>query len=109
MNEVFLAGKVFKNESKQTPNGKTVTNSVMTTSKKINDGWQTEYHNLVFWGEIGDRASTLKKGDRIFVKGEINTTSWEKDQKKHYKTQINCRELIVEPTQAQEPESEFAG
>lgn len=98
MNVCYLVGDIFKPaETRETQNGKTVANLVMRTSKKVNEGWQTEYHNIVFWNVIAARAKELKKGDRVFVKGEIQTSSWEKDGRKHYKTQVNCQELIVEP------------
>lgn len=104
LNEVNLLGRAVRDtELKSTPSGKSVaTNSVATgksytgqDGKKVEN---TEFHNLVFWGKVAEIAANyLTKGKRVYIKGELNTRSWDdKDTgKKMYRTEIVVREMIL--------------
>jgi single-strand DNA-binding protein len=37
---------------------------------------KSEYHRVVCFKKLGDIASGIKKGDRVFVDGEIRTNVW---------------------------------
>jgi single-strand DNA-binding protein len=40
----------------------------------------TEWHNVVVWGELAELGHKfLKKGDKLFVEGRIQTSTWEDD------------------------------
>ena len=46
------------------------------------------------WRETAERlASKTKKGDKILVEGEIQTSNYEKDGKKNYVTEFMIREF----------------
>lgn len=56
-----------------------------------------EFHNIVAWGKIADVAAKyLKKGNRIFVEGRLQTRSWQdKTGIKHARTEIVADQLIM--------------
>lgn len=98
MNLVMVLGNVGKDcDLRYTPNGKAVGKFSVATSKKINDQQKTEWHNIVMWGKLAERMGPeVKKGNRVFVKGEMITSNWEKDGVKHYKTEINAQEVFIQ-------------
>ena len=78
INQVTLIGRVGKDaESYQTSSGAVYTKFSVATSKSIkdNDGnWneKTQWHNIIAWREVAERAERLiKKGALIYVDGEI--------------------------------------
>lgn len=96
INRVILLGNVGTVEVKDFETGrKLVQVSLATTDGyKKGDEWvnKTEWHKCVFAiPNLADRASTISKGDKIYVEGSINTQSWtNKDgEKKEYK-EISC-------------------
>ena len=64
-----------------------------TEAFKTKDGnWvdQTEWHNIVMWRGLAERAERdLKKGMLIYLEGKIRTRSWEdKEGNKRYTTEV---------------------
>ena len=56
--------------------------SVATTeSYKKDDEWinDTEWHSLVLFGRLAERADSLSKGDLIYAEGRMKTNKYEKD------------------------------
>lgn len=50
---------------------------------------RTEWHNIVLWRGLAEVAEKyLKKGDKVFIEGKIQTRSYEKDGIKRYFTEI---------------------
>ena len=94
LNKVTLIGRLGQDpEIRYTPSGSAVASVNIAT----NDYWtdkqgekqeRTEWHSLVFWGKLADRAqSYLKKGSQVYVEGRLQTRDWEDQQgQKHYKT-----------------------
>jgi single-strand DNA-binding protein len=65
---------------------------------------KTEWHKCVAWNPKGERGMRLadlvenyvKKGDKLFVEGEIQYRQYEdKDKQTRYVTEINVREVIL--------------
>ena len=54
--------------------------------------WQeeTEWFRVVAWGPTGERAAEyLRKGNKVYVEGRIQTRQWEdKDGQKRYTTEL---------------------
>ena len=92
LNRVILIGRVGQNpELKFTTRGTAVCNLSMVTNEIFKDKEEkAEWHNIVIWGESGERAAEwIEKGQLINIEGRIQTQSWENDQKeKRYKTVI---------------------
>ncbi len=72
--------------------------SMATTSfyKNIKgeDITSTTWHNVVAWGNLAEKLSTLQKGAKVEVKGSINNRSYkDKEGNTKYLTEINCNEF----------------
>lgn len=125
LNKVMLIGNVGKEpELKYTTNGV----AVCTTSLATSESWKdesgakqekTEWHNLVAWRKTGEIiAEYVKKGDKLYVEGKIQTRSYEdKNGVKRYITEIVVSDITMlggvmqeqsqaSAPQAQQPEAE---
>ena len=57
---------------------------------------KTEWVNIVSWGKTAEIAEKyVKKGDKIYIEGKLQTSSWEKDGITRYKTDIVCSNLVM--------------
>ena len=97
LNKVMLIGNLGKDaETRQTPNGISVTNFSLATTFRSKDQssgeWRerTDWHDVVLWR--GERVSQyLTKGRKVFVEGRLQTRSWEdQNGQKRYKTEVVC-------------------
>lgn len=95
LNEVTIAGNLTRDpEKKALPSGMTVTNFSVATNRKWKDKdgkpqEAVEYHNIVAFGKTADTiAQYFTKGKPIYVRGRLQTQSWEKEGQKHYRTEI---------------------
>jgi len=108
LNKVIIAGRVVRDpESKTIANSAStitsfsvVTNHFYTTANKEKRE-ESEFHNCVAFGKLADTIATyIKKGQLILVEGRLKTNSWEKDGKKHYKTDIVVESMQMGPKPA---------
>lgn len=96
VNKAIIVGNLGKDpEVRHTQNGTAVCNfSVATTEKyKDNQGQQqeqTEWHNIVVWGNLADICSKyLHKGKQVYLEGKIQTRKWQdKEGNDKYTTEI---------------------
>lgn len=96
MNQVFLSGKVGQDaKSGTTQKGTQWANVSLATSKKVKEEWVSTWHRVVAWGKQASKLAQAKKGDKLFVTGEIQNGSYEKDGVKKYTTDIIAREVFV--------------
>jgi single-strand DNA-binding protein len=60
---------------------------------------RAEWHNLVFFGKLGEIADKhLKKGSLIYVEGRLHTRSWDKDGETRYTTEIVVESMKMLPS-----------
>ncbi len=83
--------------------------------KAGNKQQETEFHNVVSFGNQGDTiAKWFSKGDEIYIQGRLRTHSWEDQQGvKKYKTEIIVEkwefgQKLVKKETAQ-PEGQYKG
>ena len=97
INKVILLGNVGKDpETKTFENGGIVAQFPLATTKrgfKTKEGKEiperTEWHNIVLQNGLAKVAGQyVKKGDRLYIEGEIRTRSYESNGVKHYITEI---------------------
>lgn len=107
LNKATLIGNVGSDpEVKSTSNGGRVATFSLATSNIWNDASgtkqeKTEWHRCVVWNQgksgladVVDRY--VKKGEKLFVEGEIQYRQWQdKDGQTRYTTEIKVRELIL--------------
>lgn len=98
MNNVVLIGRLTKDlEIKEVgENGKVLNFSVAVQRpyKNKDDEYETDFINCVAWNGIAENMSEyVKKGDLIAVKGSLITSTYEKDDVKHYKTEVRADKI----------------
>jgi single-strand DNA-binding protein len=96
INQVILLGHLGQDaETKFTTSGIPKTTFSLATSRRWKDGdtWkeETDWHNCILW-RSENVAPYLKKGGQVFVRGRIQTRSYEKNGEKRYIT-----EIVVDP------------
>lgn len=101
INVAHICGRVTRDpELKALPSGsKVVSFSVASNyNYKTEQGEKkeiVEFHNCKAFGKTGELIfQYIKKGSELYVEGRLQTSSWDKDEVKHYKT-----EIIVEKCQ----------
>lgn len=65
--------------------------AVNRSYKDKNDEWQevTTFLNVTFWGKVGEQVAQMRKGEKIYIDGRLETSSWTDDQgKNHSRTEI---------------------
>jgi single-strand DNA-binding protein len=104
LNKVMIIGRLTRDpELKTIPSGASVcqlglaTNYVYNNQQTGQKVEQVEYHNVVLWRKLAEIANQyLKKGQRVYVEGRLQTRSWEgQDGKKNYKTEIVVDNMIM--------------
>jgi single-strand DNA-binding protein len=109
LNKVILIGNLGADpEVRSTSNGGRVATVSLATGRqwKGTDGTKqekTQWHRVIFWNgkgggqQLADLVERYcKKGDKIFVEGEIEYRTWQdKEGQTRYSTEINGRELIL--------------
>jgi single-strand DNA-binding protein len=103
LNKVMLLGNVGKDpEVKYTQDGRSMARFSIATSEEWKDKAsgekkeKTEWHKVVFWGPLAEVVGKyVKKGNRIYVEGKIETRTWDQDGEKKYIAEIIGRELLL--------------
>lgn len=95
INEVTIAGNLTRDpEMKALPSGMAITTFSVATNRVWNDKdgkrqEAVEYHNIISFGKTAETiAKYFSKGKPIYVRGRLQTRSWEKDGVKRYTTEI---------------------
>lgn len=95
MNTVQILGNLTRDpEVRYTKSGKAVATfnvaaSNIFTSSDGETKEQTAFINCVAWGKLGESIGNLRKGNRVFVEGRLQTRSYETtDGQKRYVTEV---------------------
>jgi single-strand DNA-binding protein len=108
LNKAILIGNLGADPEVRTTNngGKVATISIATSRIWKDQSGQrqekTQWHRVVCWNnrvgpQLADVAEKYaKKGDRVYVEGEIEYRTWQdKEGQTRYSTEINARDLIL--------------
>lgn len=95
LNKVTLIGNLGKDpEFRTLESGVTKANFSLATNESYKDRnghWQknTEWHDIVLWRSMAERAKVLKKGMLIYLEGKLTHRKWtDKEGRDHYTTEI---------------------
>lgn len=95
MNTVQIMGNLTRDpEVRYTQSGKAVATFNVAASNTYIDSnnetkEQTAFINCVAWGKTGEAVGNLRKGNRCFVEGRLQTRSYETaDGQKRYVTEV---------------------
>ena len=101
-NRVELIGNLTRDpELRYTPNGAAVcTFGIATNRTYVSEGEKKEevdFHRLVSWNKLAELCSQLlKKGNRVFISGRLQTRSWEgADGQTRNVTEIVIEDMIL--------------
>lgn len=103
LNRATLIGRLTRDpELRSLPSGKTVTTFGLATGRMWTDAQgqkqkQTEFHNIVMWGKMGENANQyLRKGGQVFIEGRLQTREWTaQDGTKRQRTEIVADSMIM--------------
>ena len=103
LNRATIIGRLTRDpEVRSTPSGKSVASFSVATGRTWTDSAgvkqkDTEFHNLVLWGKLGEIAGQyLKKGAKVFLEGRLKTRDWTgQDGVKRYRTEIIVDNMIM--------------
>ena len=96
MNSVQILGNLARDpEVRFTKTGRAVATFTVAATNTYVDSTtnetkeQTAFINVVAWGKLGESAGNLRKGNRCFVEGRLQTRSYEtQDGQKRYVTEV---------------------
>ncbi len=101
-NRVELIGNLTRDpELRYTPNGAAVcTFGIATNRTYVTEGEKKEevdFHRLVAWNKLAELCNQLlKKGNRVFVSGRLQTRTWEaQDGQSRSVTEIVIEDMIL--------------
>ena len=103
LNRVMVIGDVARGpEMRYMPTGRPVTSFSVgaTRSWESADGEhheETEWFNVVAWGELAERCKeALNVDDRVYVEGRLQTRRWKsEDGSSHFRAELMAREVIL--------------
>ena len=112
LNKVILIGNLGKDPDIRTSeSGVSRANFTLATNENYKDRngeWQksTEWHDVVLWRGLADRAKTLRKGMLVYVEGKLTHRKWlDKEGKDHYSAEVTVDMLkILEKRESSNPQ-----
>lgn len=101
INKVILIGNLGVDpELRFTQSGTPVASFRIATSerwkdKEGNQQEQTEWHNIVAWGRLGELCNEyLNKGSKVYIEGKLKTRKWQdQNGNDRYTTDIVARDV----------------
>jgi len=115
VNKVLLIGNLGRDpEVRRLESGAAVARISVATNENYKDKageWQTitEWHNVVAWRGLAERAERdLKKGGMVYVEGKLTTRKWQdKEGKDQYTTEVVA--LMLRSLERRESNSSLGG
>lgn len=102
LNKVTLIGNLGKDpEIRTLESGVSRANFTLATNESYKDrngNWQksTEWHDIVMWRSMAERAKVLKKGMLVYIEGKLTHRKWtDKEGRDHYSTEITADVLRI--------------
>ena len=115
LNKCMIIGNLGRDpEMRYTPSGQAVTQFTVATNRNYRDQnqeWQkeTEWFRVVVWGQQAERAAeNLRKGNKVYIEGRIQTRQWE-DQtgQKRYTTELVANQVTSLERRDRDEEAPF--
>ena len=89
LNECAFMGNLGKDAEVRQAGDSKVASFSLAVTEKYKDKENTEWVNCVAWGKLAEVAEKyFKKGTQLYVKGKVQTRSWDKDGVTQYRTEF---------------------
>jgi single-strand DNA-binding protein len=102
LNRVMLLGNLGADpELRVTPGGQSILKLRLATTESYLDKngarqERTDWHSVTVWGKRGEAlGKILAKGSSLFIEGRIQTSSYDKNGEKRYRTDIVANNIIL--------------
>ncbi len=112
LNQVVLVGRLVRDpEVEESENGKKhskITIAIPRSFKNMDGEYETDFVNCVLWDNYATSTSEYcKKGDIVGVKGRLQSSTYEKDDKTMYSMDVIAERVTFLSSKAkEEPEME---
>ena len=115
LNKCMIIGNLGRDpEMRYTPSGQAVTQFTVATNRRWRDQqdeWQeeTEWFRVVVWGQQAERvAERIRKGNKVYVEGRIQTRQWEDQSgQKRYTTELIANQVTSLERRDRDDEAPF--
>ncbi len=110
LNKVMLIGRLGKDpESSAAATGTMISKFTVATNEYFSKNGErqerTEWHNIVAFGRNAENISRfLKKGSMVYIEGRLQTSSWEDNGVRKYRTEIICNNITFLDSRQQREE-----
>lgn len=102
VNKIILVGHVGRDpETRETQSGTKVAHFSLATNRRISSNGgeveeRTDWHRLTLWSRLAQFAEDyVHKGDRIYVEGNLEYDSYERDGVTIPTAEVTVRELVL--------------
>ena len=103
VNEVILVGQVGQDpEKKELNGGKVLVKFSLATNRTYKDKTtgekktETQWHRIEAWNALAETIATwVKKGQQLYIRGELRYGKYEKDGVTHYTTTIMAEDFTM--------------
>jgi single-strand DNA-binding protein len=118
VNKVIILGNLGADpEVRYSQAGTAIANLRVATSERWKDKQsgeqreQTEWHRVVCFARLAEIAGEyLRKGAKVYIEGQLRTSTYEKDGETRYSTEINAREMkMLDPRGSSDGGQQGAG
>ncbi len=97
-NKIILVGRLTKDPENKTSGETTIGKFTLATDNGYGDKKKTEFTDCVAFGKTAELiCQYIKKGDPLLVEGRLQTSNWEHEGKKYYKTEAIVEKMTFLP------------
>ena len=96
LNRIELIGHVGADpEIRTTAEGTKLAKLSLATNRKTGKEEVADWHRLTFWDQLAGLVEQyVRKGDPLWVEGEVRSSTWEENDEKRYGTEIVVSNVI---------------
>ncbi len=102
VNKIILVGNVGRDPDVQiTKGGAKVAHFSLATNRWTGGNGEegreeTDWHRLTLWNRLAQFAEDfVRKGDRVYVEGQLEYDSYERDNQSIHTAEVTVRELVL--------------
>ncbi len=104
-NKVILQGRLVKDPEEKIAGETRIAKFTIATDSGYGDKKKSEFTDCVAFGKTAEIvAKYVPKGNLLLVEGRLQTSNWEHEGKKYYKTEVIVEKAVLQPKGDQKKE-----